>query len=87
MFEKIFWINEIQFENDFFTPEYLKNRMISEQQLMEILKKYFETKGFVAHQLSSFNHMIQHSLQEIVGEESVIEVSPKQGVDQPNHRC
>jgi len=55
--------------------------MISEQQLMEILKKYFETKGFVAHQLSSFNHMIQHSLQEIVGEESVIEVSPKQGVE------
>ena len=41
--------------------------MISEQQLTEILKKYFETKGFVAHQLSSFNHMIQHSLQEIVG--------------------
>ena len=55
--------------------------MISEQQLMEILKKYFETKGFVTHQLSSFNHMIQHSLQEIVGEESVIEVSPKQGVE------
>ena len=51
--------------------------MISEQQLMEILKKYFETKGFVSHQLSSFNHMIQHSLQEIVGEESVIEVSLK----------
>ena len=47
--------------------------MISEQQIMEILKKYFKTKGFVAHQLSSFNHMIQHSLQEIVGEESVIE--------------
>ncbi len=55
--------------------------MISEQHLMEILKKYFETKGFVAHQLSSYNHMIQHSLQEIVGEESVIEVSPKQGVE------
>ena len=42
-------------------PNNLKNRMISEQQLMEILKKYFETKGFVSHQLSSFNHMIQHS--------------------------
>ena len=55
--------------------------MISEIQIMNILKKYFETKGFVSHQISSYDHMIQHTLQEIVGEESVINVIVKPGVE------
>ena len=54
--------------------------MSSETQVMSILEKYFKTKGFIAHQISSYNHMIQHSLQEIVGEESVIDVEVKPNV-------
>ena len=54
--------------------------MSSETQVMNILEKYFKTKGFIAHQISSYNHMIQHSLQEIVGEESVIDVEVKPNV-------
>ena len=54
--------------------------MPTEEQRMKILKNYFTTQGFVKHQISSYNHMIQHSLQMIIGEESLITVEPKPGV-------
>lgn len=51
------------------------------EQIMNLLKKYFDTKGFVSHQIESYNFMLQHSLQEIVGEESVIDVQVKPGIN------
>ena len=54
---------------------------MKEHKIMKILKNYFETKGFVNHQIKSFDHLIYNSLQEIVQEESVIDVEIKSGVN------
>ena len=64
----------------FLLSESKMSSMSSETQVMNILEKYFKTKGFISHQISSYNHMIQHSLQGIVGEESVIDVEVKPNV-------
>ena len=65
----------------FFIPKWLIRDMNTEDTVMKIIQEYFNSKGFVHQQLSSFNHMIQHDLQTIVGEESVISAEIKPGVE------
>ena len=65
----------------FLFPRGLIIDMSTEANVMKIIKEYFNSKGFVHQQLSSFNHMIQHDLQKIVGEESVIIAEIKPGVE------
>ena len=54
--------------------------MLSEKKTFKIIKEYFEKRTFVAHQIESYNHMITHTLQKIVEEESTITVTIKPGV-------
>ena len=54
--------------------------MLSEKKTFKIIKEYFEKRTFVAHQIESYNHMITHTLQKIVEEESTVTVTIKPGV-------
>jgi DNA-directed RNA polymerase II subunit RPB2 len=54
--------------------------MLTDNNLFKIIKEYFDARTFVSHQLESYNHMITHSLQKIVEEESTVTVTIKQGV-------
>ena len=48
--------------------------MISEQQTWEILGDYFNKKGFVTHQIESFNEFIQNGISKVISEEPDIKI-------------
>ena len=50
---------------------------ISQEDAWAVLSSYFEEKGLVQQQLSSFNEFIQNTMQEIVDESAQIEVKPE----------
>ena len=52
-------------------------KMLSEAHRWNILKSHFETKGFVHHQIDSFNHFLNEGLQNILKGEPPIVISSK----------
>lgn len=54
---------------------------ISEEQTWDIIKDYFETKGLIRHQISSFNHFINRDLPDIIKDNS------RQIIEQKNKDC
>ena len=47
--------------------------------MAHLLKEYFESTGFVDHQLDSYNHFVSNGIQAIVDREPVIKVASKTG--------
>jgi DNA-directed RNA polymerase beta subunit len=53
-------------------------KQIQESEIFNIIKKFFDEKGLLDHQIGSFNYMIFNTLQEIIQEEDtiIVEVHP-----------
>ena len=49
--------------------------MMSEKQSSNILENYFETKGFVNHQVESYDRFLNFGIQEVLEKEAPIEIS------------
>ena len=52
---------------------------IDEQHIWKVIKSFFEKKGLVHQQIEHFNYYINHGIQEVIDEESGIEIIPKKG--------
>ena len=51
--------------------------MLSEKHRWNILKNHFDTKGFVHHQIDSFNHFLYKGIPDILKGEPPIVITPK----------
>ena len=54
--------------NIFFLMEIPKKKMLSEPFKWNIVQEYFDEKGFVSHQIDTFNEYINHDIERVINE-------------------